>query len=198
MMSNLQGQAGETGKLYSPALILDSLNYDDDESILNGQEGRPGEQGQLDSVESIEAKQLRERTGSYLVAKSSRTSSRVASLAKPSGPIQFVIQLLENWRLEKSDAVKLLGFAAEETEYVHRLLQGEEQLNGRDIKERIGHLFHIRGTLRALFQDLKTENDWLREEHSLLDKKSPLDILLEGSMESLLLVREYVDTVAGM
>lgn len=170
MMSNLQGQAGDTGQLFLPASILGSWNSVDDQLIFHGQGGPPGEQGQLDLVEK----------------------------ARPSGPIQFVIKLLGFWRLEKSDAVKLLGFGAEETEYVHRLLQGKEQLYGRDVKDRIGHLFHIRGTLRALFRDLPTENDWLREEHSLLDEKSPLEILLEGSMESLLFVREYVDTVAGM
>ena len=32
----------------------------------------------------------------------------------------------------------------------------------------------------------------------MLDDKSPLSLLIEGSMEDLLLTREYVDSAAGM
>ena len=112
-----------------------------------------------------------------------------------SGPVQFVLKLLHFWNLERSDAVKLLGFGTEEAEYVERLLQGKEQLHGRDVKERISNLFFIRSSLRSLFRDLNTENEWLRDRHALLDGKAPLSILLEGSLLNVLAVRDYVDTV---
>ena len=57
--------------------------------------------------------------------------------------------------------------------------------------------FHIRATLASLFRDLEVENDWLREPHTLLDEREPLNLLLGGSMEDLLLVKEYVDAAAG-
>ena len=114
-----------------------------------------------------------------------------------SGPIQFVLKLLEYWRLEKRNAVGLLGFDHSDADHVAAILDGNEQLRGRDAQDRISHLFAIRKTLRSLFQDLDVENEWLREPHLLLDNKTPLSLMLEGSIEDLLLAREYVDTAAG-
>ena len=114
------------------------------------------------------------------------------------GPLQFVVNLLEFWRLEEEDAVRLLGFAREDADYVASALAGVEQFRGRDVRERIAHLFWIRKTLSALFRDQDTENAWLREPHSWLDDRVPMDLLRGGSMEDLLLVRDYVDTAAGV
>ena len=114
-----------------------------------------------------------------------------------TGPIQFVWKLLEFWRLEPSDAVGLLGFDSADARYVDAILRGHEQLRGRDVRDRIVHLFHIRATLRSLFRNLETENDWLRDRHLLLDERSPLSLMLGGSMEDLLLTRDYVETAAG-
>lgn len=80
---------------------------------------------------------------------------------------------------------------------VSDVLNGLDQFRGRDVRDRIAHLFHIRGTLSSLWQNLDVENDWLRESHPLLAEQSPLDLLLGDSMENLLLVREYVDAAAG-
>ena len=64
---------------------------------------------------------------------------------------------------------------------------------GRDIQDRIAHLFRIHETLSSVFRDPVVENEWLRESHALLDGRTPVSLLLEGSMEGLLLVKEYVE-----
>lgn len=114
-----------------------------------------------------------------------------------AGPIQFISRLLELWHLEAHDAAGLLGFDPSDTDHVAAVLAGREQFRGRDVRDRISHLFWIRKTLWSLFRDIKTENDWLREPHSMLEDRSPLSLLVGGSMEDLLLAREYVDAVAG-
>ena len=114
-----------------------------------------------------------------------------------SGPIQFVLKLLENWHLSRDDAVLLLGFDQEDNGFVQAVLTGAADLHGRDVRDRIAYLFQIRKTLSALFRDLDVENEWLREPHTLLDGQEPLTLLLGGSMEDLLLVKEYVDVAAG-
>ncbi len=114
-----------------------------------------------------------------------------------TGPVQFVWKLMECWRLNLSDAAMLLGSGPEDIQYVSDILEGQRQMHGRDIRDRIGHLFCIRRTLWSLFRDLEVENAWLREEHSMLDNKSPLSLMLGGSMEGLLLAREYVEAAAG-
>ena len=114
-----------------------------------------------------------------------------------SGPVQFVLKLLDYWRLSRDDAVSLLGFDSTDSDYVKDILSGMTSFRGRDVRDRIAHLFHIWTTLSSLFQDRDVENDWLRESHALLDEQSPLNLLLGGAMENLLLVKEYVGAAAG-
>lgn len=114
-----------------------------------------------------------------------------------SGPVQFVLKLLDYWCLSRDDVVFLLGFDSTDSDYVEDVLNGMASIRGRDVRDRIAHLFHIWTTLSSLFQDREVENDWLREPHALLDEQSPLNLLLGGAMENLLLVKEYVDAAAG-
>ena len=114
-----------------------------------------------------------------------------------AGPVQFLKRLMEDWALTEADAALLLGFNETDLELVGPFLEGREALSGRDVRDRIAHLFEIRQTLSMLFRDLDTENGWLREPQELLDQRDPMSLLLGGSMEDLLLVRDYVDAAAG-
>lgn len=114
-----------------------------------------------------------------------------------TGPIQFLANLLKTWHLSRADAIPLLGLEETDRSYAEDLLSGRAALQGRDLKYRIACLFRIRKTLAALFRDEKVENEWLRERHHTLDGQKPMDIMLEGSMENLLLVKEYVEAAAG-
>ena len=119
----------------------------------------------------------------------------VSSSTKLTGPIQFLAELLATWRLEPESAALLLG---QEPSYdVGKLLRGDAQLSGRDVKDRIACLFRIRKNLSSLFRDKDTENAWLREQHNPLGGQTPVEMLLEGSMEDMLTVKEYVDWMAG-
>lgn len=117
--------------------------------------------------------------------------------ARVTGPVQFLNNLLESWQLESTHATVLLGLDPGDESYAGAVLTGRVPLKGRDAKDRIAHLYQIRKTLSALFRDEAVENEWLREPHTLLNERSPMDLMLEGSMEHLLLVREYVDAAAG-
>ena len=113
-----------------------------------------------------------------------------------TGPVQFVNQLLATWHLKPESACVLLGFEPFRFTYVNDVLQGYENLTGRDAKDRIVHLIQIRTSLSTLFRDEAVENEWLGEPHDTLNGKAPMELLLEGSMENLLLVKEYVELVA--
>ena len=126
------------------------------------------------------------------------TSYRPALRPSPiriTGPVRFVKTLLRTWKLDPRDAAVLLGL---DKRNILDVLDGRCALPaGRDVEDRIAYLFHIRRTLSGLFRDEEVENEWLREDHSLLDDQSPLGLMREGSMENLLLVKEYVETTAG-
>ncbi|MCY3820044.1 MAG: MbcA/ParS/Xre antitoxin family protein [Gammaproteobacteria bacterium] len=145
---------------------------------------------------------LRIRTNAYVAAGGSGGGGGAGGgladgLSPPRPSVQFIVKLLDFWKLEPPDAVGLLGFNVADADHVSAVLDGREQFRGRDTGDRIAHLLSIRATLSALFRDLQAENDWLREPHTMLDRKTPMSLLVGGSMEDLLLVREYVDTVAG-
>ena len=121
----------------------------------------------------------------------------MASRKRVTGPVRFVLRLMEFWSLRRDQVVGLLGFDQSDADHVAAVLDGLETFRGRDVRDRIAYLFAIRATLSSLFRDLDVENEWLREPHSLLHEQSPMALLLKGSIEDLLIVKEYVDTVAG-
>ena len=121
----------------------------------------------------------------------SRQPSRIAA------PVQFISKLLTTWNLAERDAAWLLGFEETEEIHVENIMSGRAPLTGRDVKDRIACLFEIRRALSAWLQDDAVENEWLREPHRLLDDQSPMDLLREGSMENLFVVREYIGMATG-
>jgi len=114
-----------------------------------------------------------------------------------AGPIKLVRSILTTWKLQPKDALPLLGYEATQWPHVRDLLNGYGTLSGRDVKDRIACLFEVRRNLSGLFKDKEVENDWLRETHSILNDQKPLELLLEGSIENLLLVKDYVELAAG-
>ena len=117
--------------------------------------------------------------------------------ARKSGPVRFIEMLLAAWRLQLHDAVPLLGFEPSEKAHVRDILEGRSPLVGHDIKDRIAFLLAIRSTLSEMFRDEGVENKWLREAHPALDGLTPMALLLDGHMENLLIVKDYVDEFAG-
>jgi hypothetical protein len=115
-----------------------------------------------------------------------------------SGPVQFFSRLMEFWRLDTDEACKLLGYELSDIDYVKQLLSGESPLRGHDLKDRIVNLLVIRKRLDGVFKNIDVENEWLHEKHDRIGNKSPMELLLSGSMENLLLVKQFVEFVCGL
>ena len=114
-----------------------------------------------------------------------------------TGPIQLLNRILKSWRLDDLDAISLLGLEPSDKGYAEDVLAGRKVLKGRDARDRLAYLIQMRMTLSAWFRDEAVENEWLREPQDPLDGKVPMELLLEGSMENLLLVKEYVEAATG-
>lgn len=114
-----------------------------------------------------------------------------------TGPVKFISRLLQIWDLDTSDAIDFLGFEPEDRAVVEAILAGRGSLRGRDSKDRIAALFRVHSLLAELFQDLATERAWLRTERAEFGGRSPIDLLRQGSMESLLRLRQYVEHISG-
>ena len=207
------GRAGPAGLFWLPALAERGVCEDGDSQI-----GRDGDAGVIESnaphhaeapAPAMNRQVLDPTVLTNVVGAFEETLGRPKGLdweahghlgqmtGRLTGPVQFIRKLMEFWRLGMPEAVGMLGYDPEDFELVTAVLHGKEQFCGRDVRDRIAHLFCIRRTLWSLFRDLDVENDWLREQHHMLNEKSPLSLMLEGSMEDLLLAREYVDSAAG-
>ena len=114
---------------------------------------------------------------------------------RPTGPVLFFEKLLEAWELDEEAGAKLLGF--EGTIDLRDLLRGTVSLRGRDAKDRLRHLLEIDLALNSLFRNEDSIRMWLREPLGELGGESPLDHLLEGSMEHLLRLRQLVEFLSG-
>ena len=143
-----------------------------------------------------EEKILRKISKYIQTQKSQRRQS--AQTDRRYGPALLISRIFETWGLDRGDAATLLGFERPDHPLAENILNGYGPIIGRDTRDRIAYLIQIRNILYALFRDDKVENEWLRESHSLLGNQAPLDLLLEGSMENLLLVKHYCDEVGGM
>ena len=117
--------------------------------------------------------------------------------SRPIGPIQLFNTILKTWQLDESHAIVLLGLEPSDQDYAADLLAGRKVVKGRDVKDRLAYLIQIRMTLSGWLRNEAIENEWLREPQKLLDGKVPMELLLEGSMENLLLVKEYVEAATG-
>ena len=93
--------------------------------------------------------------------------------------------------------MSLPGFEDSDRHYVRNLLNGHTALAGRDVEDWVICLLQIRKTLSALFLNEEVENEWVKEKHAMLNNIAPMELMLEGTMENLLLVRGYVDAAAG-
>ena len=114
------------------------------------------------------------------------------------GPIKFIKKLLIMWDIDQEDATLLLGFDGQNKEYVDGLLRGDEYLiEGSESEDRIAYLFYIWGILSELCRDSTAEVKWLRAREQELGGKTPMELILSGSITDLLLVKEFVDFVSG-
>lgn len=131
------------------------------------------------------------RTGAVDITQGAYTAGRI------TGPVRFINKLLDAWQLDRNSAIALLGFEEDEKEMVFDILDGLKTLTGKDVKYRITQLFRIRQMLWALFRDRDIENQWLRQPQNELNNSEPLNLLIEGSIENLLMVRQLVQKMAG-
>ena len=117
-----------------------------------------------------------------------------------SGPVRVLHKILTVWQLDgqSQKVALLLGFDETDRAHARNILVGRVALKGRDIEDRVVCLYQIRKTLHALLRNEKTENEWLRKRHDGLDGHRPMELMLKGSMENLLLIRDYVEAIAGL
>ncbi|MGV3708882.1 MAG: MbcA/ParS/Xre antitoxin family protein [Gemmatimonas sp.] len=103
----------------------------------------------------------------------------------------------EHWSLSVSERTRLLGDIAEST--YHKWRSGRMGELSRDQLERLSLLLGIYKALRLIFSDEETGTRWLRGANieSTFASRSPLERMLDGSIDDLYAVRRYLDAWRG-
>ena len=110
--------------------------------------------------------------------------------------IKAVIRLAGFWKLGGAEAAQLLG-VAERTWF--RMKKGTwAGVLSQDEMTRASALIGIFKGLRIVFS-LPLADDWisLANQGALYDGKRPLDLMLEGGIPAMLMVRRHVDAMRG-
>lgn len=163
--------------------------------LLLGQETLVVAEAKASAGQMIADVNERLRTG-QLPAGSPISETRLPK-GRLTGPVKLIRRIVQDWCLDEGTICILLGFESVDILHVRSVLEGYTSLRGRDMKDRVALLYQIRKGLDALFRDLRTENQWLRERQRVLGDKTPFEFMKTGSMAALLEVRDVVEMMSG-
>jgi len=103
--------------------------------------------------------------------------------------------LAERWGVPKTKRYLLLGQPESTVNHWFAALKrnalSDAPLDANTL-ERMSHLVSIYNGLHRLFAGDEADA-WMRRKNRAFDERTPLDVLLTGSFENLLRVRQYVD-----
>jgi hypothetical protein len=111
--------------------------------------------------------------------------------------VAAAVRLADFWRLTSTEICALLGDVSERTWF--RMKKGEwTGVLAQDTLTRISALIGIFKGLRLLFSK-QLAHEWVRlpNKGPLYGGRRPLDIMIEGGIPKLLLVRRHVDALRG-
>ncbi len=109
--------------------------------------------------------------------------------------LRAALNLLERWKLNGGEALRLLGQPAPETYQCWRA--GQVADLSHDTVCRLGHLLGIHKALRRLFAEPERGYAWIKKPNAAFGGRSALDRMLAGAPGDLSAVRTYLDGELG-
>jgi hypothetical protein len=111
------------------------------------------------------------------------------------GRIKGFRRLMDRWGFTRKDAKEILGFDNEGM--IGELYTGIEKVQQRDVKDRLRLFLSLAVDLHGLFREHDVIKEWFDEPHGMLRGKTPRSLLVEGSMENLLRVKQLAQYEAN-
>ncbi len=128
-------------------------------------------------------------------ASAEMTLAQLQPEPRPTGPILLFEHIVADWNLTEADAASLLGL--EDGSRLTEIYAGRRVLVGRDANDRLRLILRIAADLDLLFGETDSIRSWLDELQQDFGRRSPRSLLVEGSIENLLLVKDYVAYLSG-
>jgi uncharacterized protein (DUF2384 family) len=101
------------------------------------------------------------------------------------------VNLFAAWKLSDSQACMLLGGLSART--WARWKDGHLGRVDRDLKMRMAHLMGIHKGVRYLLKDTARGYEWINAPNTAFGGKSALDVMLQGELSDLAIMREWLD-----
>jgi uncharacterized protein (DUF2384 family) len=119
-------------------------------------------------------------------------------LAQEEGRVMVgaVVRLFDRWSVADAEALVLLGDLPAQT--WNEWKAGTVHSVARDVQERLAHLLAIHRALRTIFTDSQRGYRWVRQPNTAFGGRSALDVMRQGDVDDIVLVRRYLESVAGV
>jgi len=98
------------------------------------------------------------------------------------------------WNITEEEKKILLGVTSSSYFNWKRNLNG---ILSNDQLDRISYVVGIYKNLNVLFTNKKQANEWIKKSNSAFNDKSALEVMLQGKIMDLALVRGYLDAQRG-
>jgi hypothetical protein len=106
-----------------------------------------------------------------------------------------VLNIFDRWRVSDVDAATILGGISPKT--YRRWKDDDYGRANRDLADRMSNILGIHKALRIIFAEPQTGYAWVGAKNSAFAGLSALDVLKRGSMEDIMRIRRYLDSVRG-
>lgn len=101
-----------------------------------------------------------------------------------------IVRLFDAWDLSDREARELLGGIGHDT-WV-RWKENNRIRISRDLGTRLGLLLSIHSSLRTIYRDKSVGNAWVKKSNLVFEGRTPLDIMMSGTIFSMARVRNYL------
>lgn len=111
---------------------------------------------------------------------------------RPKGVIDAFVKVCQRWQLGEQQQLVLLGYGDNEF-FGKQILLGRWLKAPQDVKDRSGYVVGISLGMGSIFNEVvEAELAWLNAVHVRLNGRSPMAVMLDGKMRSLMVVSALV------
>jgi uncharacterized protein (DUF2384 family) len=108
--------------------------------------------------------------------------------------MEFFSKLSEIWGLSTDEQINLLGSPGRSTFFKWKKTGGNLP---NDTVERISHLLGIYKALQILLPNETSADKWVKKPSAYFGNRSALEVMLQGKVVNIYIVRQYLDAQRG-